>query len=126
MLRKLVILALVIIIICGAAFWVLTTPASVSASALAPHTADLANGRTMFEAGGCASCHAVPKQDDRTRLGGGLALKTAFGTFYAPNISPDPNDGIGRWQEIDFVTALWKGTSPVGQHYFPVFPYGSY
>jgi len=126
MLRKLVILALVIIIICGAAFWVLTTPASVSASALAPHTADLANGRTIFEAGGCVSCHAVPKQDDRTRLGGGLALKTAFGTFYAPNISSDPTDGIGAWSEADFVTALTKGTSPSGEHYYPVFPYPSY
>jgi len=59
-------------------------------------------------------------------LGGGLALKSPFGTFVAPNISPDPDDGIGRWSEADFVTALWKGTSPDGRHYFPAFPYTSY
>jgi mono/diheme cytochrome c family protein len=80
----------------------------------------------MLFAGGCPACHATPDQDDRTRLGGGLALKTAFGTFYAPNISPDAKDGIGAWSEADFVTALTKGTSPAGTHYYPVFPYGSY
>ena len=57
--------------------------------ARAAYTPDLANGRMMFFAGGCAACHATPKQDDRTRLGGGMALKSPFGTFYPPNISPD-------------------------------------
>ncbi len=84
----------------------------------------------MFNAGGCASCHAVPNKDpdkvDRTRLGGGLALTSPFGTFYVPNISPDPKDGIGRWSEANFVTALWKGTSPGGANLYPAFPYTSY
>ena len=109
-----------------AAFWVLTIPATVSPSALSSHTPDLANGREMFLAGGCASCHAVPKQPDKTRLGGGLALNSPFGTFYAPNISPDPRDGIGAWSEAQFITALTKGTSPAGEHYYPAFPYTSY
>src|ERR1022692_2684594 len=126
MLRKLVILAVIAAAIGAAAFWVVTIPATVPASALAPYTPDLANGRTMLFAGGCPACHMTQGQDDRTRLGGGLALKTAFGTFYAPNISPDPKDGIGNWSEAAFVTALIKGTSPAGEHYFPVFPYGSY
>jgi len=107
-------------------FWVVTAPSTVPASALASHVPNLANGRTMFYAGGCASCHATPDQADRTKLGGGLGVKSPFGTFYAPNISPDPNDGIGRWSEADFVTALVKGTSPSGEHYFPAFPYPSY
>ena len=55
-----------------------------------------------------------PEQDDKTRLGGGLGLKSPFGTFYTPNISPDPKDGIGQWSEADFVTAMVKGTSPDG------------
>ena len=67
-----------------------------------------------------------PGQEDKTRLGGGLGLKSPFGTFYVPNISPDPNDGIGKWSEADFVTAMLKGTSPDGRHYFPAFPYASY
>jgi mono/diheme cytochrome c family protein len=126
MLRKLLILVVVLAVVGAAVFWIVTMPATVSASALGPHTPDLGNGKTMFYAGGCAACHATPNQEDRTRLGGGLALKTIFGTFYPPNISSDPKDGIGSWSEANFVTAMWKGTSPDGSHYYPVFPYTSY
>lgn len=124
--RKLLIAAAGILAIGFAAFWIITAPASVPASALPPRTPDLENGKVMFYAGGCASCHASTGQRDATRLGGGLALESRFGTFYAPNISPDRDDGIGRWNEADFITALWKGTSPQGQHYYPAFPYTSY
>src|ERR1700675_1597352 len=109
MLRKLLALALIVVVAGAAAFWIVTIPATVPASALVPRTPDLANGRTMLLAGGGASCHATPGQDDRTRLGGGLAIKTAFGTFHAPNVSSDAKDGIGGWSEADFVTALTKG-----------------
>lgn len=107
-------------------YWWLTTPAVIAGSLLSPRTADLANGEAMFNAGGCSSCHAVPNQPDRLKLGGGLAMPSPFGTFHVPNISPDPNDGIGRWSEANFVTAVLKGTSPDGAHYFPAFPYPSY
>jgi mono/diheme cytochrome c family protein len=114
----------------AAAFWVLTLPASVAATALPPYAPNLANGRTMFDAGGCASCHAVPNPEpdkvDRTRLGGGLVLKSPLGTFRVPNISPDPEDGIGRWSEANFVTALWKGTAPNSSNLYPALPYTSY
>jgi mono/diheme cytochrome c family protein len=126
MLRKLVLLVVFGALLAAAAFWLVTMPASVSASALPPHSADLGNGKTMFYAGGCAACHATPNQEDKTRLGGGMDLKTPFGTFFPPNISPDPTDGIGGWSEANFVTAMWKGTAPDGSHYYPVFPYGSY
>ena len=96
---------------------------AVTAPAYAPN---LANGLTAFNAGGCSSCHAVPGQPDRLTLGGGLAIPSPFGTFYAPNISPDPVDGIGRWTEADFVSAVTRGISPTGFHYFPAFPYTSY
>jgi mono/diheme cytochrome c family protein len=90
------------------------------------YTPNPLNGETIFNAGGCPSCHAVPNQPDRFRLGGGLAIPSPFGTFYAPNISSDPNDGIGRWSEADFVNAVKRGVSPGGTHYFPAFPYTSY
>jgi mono/diheme cytochrome c family protein len=126
MLRRLLITAVFLAAVGAAVFWFVTMPATVAASALGPHTPDLGNGKTMFYAGGCASCHATPNQEDKTRLGGGSALKTAFGTFYPPNISSDPKDGIGSWSEANFVTAMWKGTSPDGSHYYPAFPYSSY
>jgi mono/diheme cytochrome c family protein len=129
-LRTLLFIAAASAIIALAAIWILTLPATVPAAALPPHTPDLANGETMFNLGGCSSCHAVPNDNpekvDRTRLGGGLALKSPFGTFFAPNISPDPKDGIGSWSEANFVTALWKGTSDHGTNLYPAFPYTSY
>jgi len=126
MLKRLLLLAVVAGVAGLGIFWWLTIPAVVAAASLPPYKPNLANGLTTFNAGGCSSCHAVPNQPDRTRLGGGLALRSPFGTFYVPNISPDPNDGIGRWSEADFVTAVLKGTSPQGAHYFPAFPYTSY
>ncbi len=129
-LRSLALFAIAIALIGGVAFWILTIPASVPAAALPPYAPNLANGKTMFNIGGCASCHAVPNKDpdkvDRTRLGGGMALPCPFGTFYVPNISPDPNDGIGNWSEADFISALWDGTARGGRHLYPAFPYTSY
>jgi mono/diheme cytochrome c family protein len=126
MLRKLIVAAIAAGIFGLAAFWFLTIPQTVPASALGAHTLDLANGKTMFNIGGCTSCHAVPKAEDKTKLGGGLGLNSPFGTFYTPNISSDAKDGIGGWTEAQFVTAMNKGTSPSGEHYFPAFPYTSY
>jgi len=126
MLRRLLVLVTVLGLIGGALFWFLTMPASVPASALPAHTPDIDNGRTMFFAGGCASCHATPGQQEPTLLGGGLGLPSPFGTFHVPNISAHRTDGIGAWSEADFVTAMTKGTSPRGSHYYPAFPFTSY
>jgi mono/diheme cytochrome c family protein len=128
--NRLILGAAAAIIAVAVLFWILTVPATVPASALPPYTPNIGNGKTMFYVGGCASCHATPNTDpkkiDPTRLGGGLALPSPFGTFFVPNISPDAVDGIGAWSEADFVTALWKGTSRRGRHLYPAFPYTSY
>jgi mono/diheme cytochrome c family protein len=126
MLRKFVVIAIVVVAIGAPALWYFTIPATIPVSALAPHTPNIANGRTMFLIGGCSSCHAVPNQKDGTRLGGGLALNSPFGMFYVPNISSDAKDGIGGWSEAQFVTAMVKGTSPTGEHLYPALPYTSY
>jgi mono/diheme cytochrome c family protein len=126
--RRLLITLLVFIALGLAGFVVLTdprvvSPAPVIGSLPAP---DIENGKLLFAAGGCSSCHATPGQDDRLKLGGGLALGSPFGTFHAPNISPHTRDGIGNWGVQDFVDAMATGTSPSGQHYYPAFPYTSY
>ncbi len=126
MFRKLLAGATVVAVVGAVGFWVVTMPSKILASDLRPHTANLENGKTLFMAGDCSACHAVPKQPDLTRLGGGLGLVSQFGTFYAPNISSDPKDGIGGWTEAQFVTAVKKGVSPEGEHYYPIFPYTSF
>jgi mono/diheme cytochrome c family protein len=92
------------------------------------------NGRYLFYAGGCASCHAAPASakcddsnyNDPLKLVGGRCLKSAYGTFYVPNITPDKESGIGRWSDEDFLRAMTQGVSPTGRHYYPAFPYASY
>jgi mono/diheme cytochrome c family protein len=126
MLRRIFLLLL----LAGAAglgvYWWLSAPPQRWSQTVTGPVPSPANGEIVFNIGGCSSCHAVPNQPDRLKLGGGLPIPSPFGTFYAPNISPDPIDGIGGWNEADFVTAVMKGVSPDGTHYFPAFPYTSY
>lgn len=109
-------------------FWVLSAPRPAVGAGAADieKGGDKDRGRLIFLAGGCASCHATPGQDDRLKLGGGYEMPSPFGSFYAPNISPHPTDGIGRWRVADLANALLAGVSPEGAHYFPSFPYTSY
>jgi mono/diheme cytochrome c family protein len=125
--RRIIFLLLVLAGIAAfAGYWWLSAPPPRWSQTVVAGPPDAVNGETIFNIGGCSSCHAVPNQPDRLKLGGGLPISSPFGTFYAPNISPDPGDGIGRWSEADFVNAVMKGVSPGGTHYFPAFPYTSY
>ncbi|EKS35601.1 c-type cytochrome [Afipia clevelandensis] len=125
MVRKLILLALIALIAGAGVFWFVTMPVVVSAAALPAYTPNVANGKAVFDAGGCASCHGVTGEP-RTMLGGGLAIPSPFGTFHVPNISPHKQNGIGNWSEVDFINAVKHGTSPNGEHYYPSLPYGSY
>ncbi len=123
--RKFVFILIALAIAGFTLFWVLTEP-EAAVPAQDSGAPDLANGRVVFLAGGCASCHATPGQRDKLLLGGGLGIESPAGTFTAPNISPDPDHGIGRWTGEQFAAALLKGVSPDGRHYYPAFPYTSY
>jgi mono/diheme cytochrome c family protein len=126
--RRALIAAGLLLLAGAVAFWFTTTPRTLSAADLPDHTGNPDAGRTVFYAAGCASCHAAPdaKGEEKLRLTGGLALKSPFGTFVAPNISPDPAHGIGGWSDLDFVNAVMRGVAPDGRHYYPSFPYMSY
>lgn len=113
----------------AAAFWFVTEPRGLNeATAASLVSGDAARGERMFWAGGCASCHARPgsEGDARLELAGGMKLVTPFGTFVPPNISSDPQDGIGSWSVGDFANAMMRGVTPDGQHLYPAFPYTSY
>ena len=109
-------------------YWLVTKPKTTDPALLDGIEADLARGEAVFVAGGCASCHSAEGATGEARLEliGGRAFASPFGTFYAPNISSDPETGIGGWTALDLVTAMKHGTSPDTQHYYPSFPYGSY
>ena len=86
---------------------------------------DAKRGAYIAKASGCVGCHTETTKD-APQLAGGRALKTPFGTFYGPNITPDPQSGIGRWTEADFFRAMRLGERPDGANYFPAFPYTSF
>lgn len=82
-------------------------------------------GAYVFAVAGCASCH-TDKKNNGALLAGGPPLETPFGTFYGPNITPDPTYGIGTWSDVDFIQALREGLRPDGAHLYPAFPYPSF
>lgn len=113
----------------AAVFWFLTRPMPFAeAHWQGLGEPDTASGEMVFWAGGCASCHAAPgaKDDAKLVLAGGLPLKSPFGTFHAPNISPDETAGIGGWTLAQFGNAMKRGVGAGGEHLYPSFPYGSY
>ena len=104
-----------------------TRPSGLPSNIFPAHVQNLSNGELLFHAGGCASCHSSAESDSEPPvLGGGLAMETPFGTFRVPNISPDPDYGIGEWTLSDFITAMRLGSSPDRRHYYPSFPYAAY
>jgi len=134
--KKLIICFFAVVVICIFGFFIVTSPwlwslTHPTRDVADNSPADLSNGRVMFDAGDCATCHATPNQPDHHKLGGGRALDTAFGRFYMPNISPDKKDGIGNWTLAEFTRAVRegvgpKGAMPDGQNLYPAFPYTSY
>ena len=88
-------------------------------------TPEVLRGAELYRTASCVGCHSPPFTDGE-HLGGGRDLPTMFGVFYAPNISPDPDQGIGDWTEQDFHRAMREGRSPDGRRYWPTFPYMTY
>ena len=86
---------------------------------------DAKRGEYLAKAAGCVGCHTEDKEG-AVPFAGGRALKTPFGTFFGPNITPDKTAGIGNWTETDFIRALRQGDRPDGSNYFPAFPYPSF
>jgi len=84
-----------------------------------------ARGTYLAAAGGCVSCHMDYKRKLPAYSGGG-PIKTPFGVFHAPNITPDKQHGIGNWSLADFRRAMREGIAPDGSHYFPAFPYAAF
>lgn len=103
-----------------------TRPTTVDPERFAALQGDAVRGEWVFWAAGCASCHKSEGSQDSLALPGGRRFVTQFGTFVAPNISPDTTHGIGSWTLVQFASAVKNGTSPDGTHYYPSFPYSTY
>ena len=124
--RVLLGLVLAAVLVAAAGLWI-TRPRSLS-EAEWTLTGDPSAGERIFHLAGCAGCHAAPGSSGEARLvlAGGQRLESPFGTFVVPNISPDPDHGIGGWTDAEVASAIVHGTSPEGAHLYPSFPYPAY
>ena len=125
MLRLLTRLLVLGLLAAGVVLWY-TRAQPVDAERFASLQGDATRGESTFWAAGCSSCHKAKDSETPLVLAGGQQFVTDFGTFTAPNVSPDPIHGIGEWSLTDFASAVLNGTSPEGRHYFPAFPYTTY
>jgi mono/diheme cytochrome c family protein len=79
--------------------------------------------------GNCGNCHS-PQRPDGTlsgpALSGGKALLAPGVIAYPPNLTPDPETGLGSWTEEQIVTALREGHTPTGDILRPPMPIAFY
>jgi mono/diheme cytochrome c family protein len=86
-------------------------------------SAQIERGRYLTAAADCAACHTAA---GGAPFAGGRAIETPFGKVIAPNITPDPETGIGNWSNADFDTAVRLGRSPHGKWLYPAMPFPYY
>jgi mono/diheme cytochrome c family protein len=123
--KKKIVLGVGALVVLGVLYWAFHMPA-VGDAQLPTGPEAIARGAYIFNAGGCGACH---QPEGTTAPVGGYEIKVEKpfpSTFHVPNITPDPQTGIGGWTGKDFLLALKHGRSPGGSFYFPAFPYRSY
>lgn len=86
---------------------------------------DAKRGEYLAKIANCAGCHTEDREG-AVPYAGGRAIKTPFGVFFGPNITPDRTAGIGAWSEAEFIQAMHFGVRPDGAVFFPAFPYPSF
>lgn len=86
---------------------------------------DANRGAYLARASGCIACH-TDFENGGAPLAGGVELETPFGNIYSPNLTTDPEHGIGAWTMEDFARAVRQGVSPDGAPYYPAFTYPFY
>ena len=87
-------------------------------------------GKYLVEVlGACGNCHS-PKspagEAPGKHLAGGFEIKEEFGVAVVPNITPDPETGIGRWKDAEIVRAIREGKSRDGRTLGPPMPFYLY
>jgi mono/diheme cytochrome c family protein len=139
MIKRIVLSVLAVIVVMAAAglgYLYLRKPAQASPSDIRVQATPerLARGKYIFEnLAACGDCHS---QRDMTRFGGPIVvegqgrgnvlsdwLKGLPGTVVAPNITPDPETGIGKWTDGEKIRAIREGVDKDGRALFPMMPY---
>jgi mono/diheme cytochrome c family protein len=78
----------------------------------------------------CGNCH-TPQGPEGPIPGREMAGMADFFeipefTIHSPNITPDPETGIGNWTDAQIITAIREGRRPDGSMIGPIMPIGLY
>jgi mono/diheme cytochrome c family protein len=93
---------------------------------------EVQRGQYLVSIISCTDCHtpgSFSGHPDMSRFLGGSDVGFAvpgLGIFVAPNLTPDPATGLGKWSEAEIVTALTKGVRPDGRVLAPIMPWRSF
>ena len=121
--RALVVAALVVVAGIAAFYFLSQEKLRKSIPRTGDRAQQVAHGEYLARIGDCMACHTT---SGGAAYAGGVQIPTPFGTFYVPNITPDPETGIGKWTADDFWRALHEGRSKDGSLLYPAFPYTNY
>jgi mono/diheme cytochrome c family protein len=83
----------------------------------------VARGRYLAQVADCAACHT---RDGGPAFAGGRAFRLPFGVLYSTNITVDPDTGIGRYTDRQFLAAVRNGLRRDGEALYPAMPFASY
>jgi mono/diheme cytochrome c family protein len=115
----------------------LAVAAAAATSALPSRTAfaqdaQIQRGKYLVTLGGCNDCHTpgyfFGKPDMARFLGGsevGFEIP-GLGVFHGPNLTPDPETGLGQWSTEEVVAAITKGQRPDGRVLAPIMPWHAF
>ncbi|HZX30011.1 MAG TPA: cytochrome c [Rhodocyclaceae bacterium] len=110
-------------ILLGAALALLSGLVPAAAPSRGAPAALVERGKYLAQAGDCIACHTIPGS---RIFSGNRPLPTPFGTLYSPNITPDPETGIGQWSADDFYNMMHTGRSRDGSLLYPAMPFAAY
>lgn len=117
------------------AFLVLKSPEAAAPASLKVEATSqrLERGKYLFESvADCAGCHS-PRNPEKFAMmptpegtGSGFEFPKELGfpgKIVAPNLTPDPETGLGKWSDGEKIRAIREGISKDGRALFPFMPY---
>lgn len=126
----------VVVVVIGGAFttvqmrWDRTIEAPTPTIAASTDPAVIERGRYLvYGPANCAECHARPEDKAALKAGaqpplaGGDVFELPFGKAYVPNITPDPETGIGTITDGEFGRMLRYSVKPDGRVGLPFMEY---
>lgn len=98
----------------------------------------VARGQYLVSLLNCAVCHtdgallgepnlSQPLAGSRVGIAYSDPLVAEFpGVLYPPNLTPDPETGLGLWSEADIANFIRSGTDPAGRRHMSVMPWPAF